>query len=104
MSRQLNIEQQLKKALEISALHVENESRFHHVPANSETHFKVTIVSPKFTAMTLVNRHRLINTLLQDEFDAGLHALALHTYTPEEWQKKGGNAIQSPKCKDGFNK
>jgi BolA protein len=38
---------------------------------------------------------------LKDEFEIGLHALALHTWTPDEWLQKGGIAPDSPECMGG---
>ena len=39
-----------------------------------------------------------INQILKDELAGQIHALALHTYTPEEWTQKHGNAPMSPPC------
>jgi BolA protein len=30
-----------------------------------------------------------------------VHALALHTFSPEEWQQRGEQAQASPECKGG---
>jgi len=79
---------------------VENESASHNVPADSESHFKVTAVANKFQQLSLIERHRYINTLLENEFKTGLHALSLHLYTPDEWQRKQGITLDSPKCKN----
>jgi BolA protein len=54
---------------------------------SSESHFSVTVVSEQFTGMTPIKRHRLVNAILQKEFDDGLHALQLSTKTPAEWEK-----------------
>ncbi|CAO3617830.1 unnamed protein product [Cunninghamella echinulata] len=51
---------------------------------NKETHFKVTVVSDKFEGKTLMQRHRLIYSLLDDELKQGLHALTLKTKTQKE--------------------
>lgn len=49
-----------------------------------ETHFFVEVVSDKFAGMPTIRRHRAVNSLLQSEFDAGLHALSLRLKTPSE--------------------
>jgi BolA protein len=49
-----------------------------------ETHFIVEIASPRFAGLSRVARQRLVYGILADEFEAGLHALALTTLTPEE--------------------
>ncbi len=86
-----------------SPLHVEvvDESHSHNVPDGAESHFKVTLVTEQFNGKTLINRHRLVNAELKNEFDQGLHALALHTMTPEEWFAKGGESPESPECLGG---
>jgi len=97
---QQSIEQKLQN-LQPLQLSVENESHMHAVPANSETHFKVTLVSKAFTGLRLLQRHRTINQLLSEELAGPVHALALHTYTPEEWEKKHGVVPDSPNCLGG---
>ncbi len=52
-----------------------------------ETHFRVTIVSEKFQGLALIKRHRMVNSLLDEELKNGLHALQLFTKTPEELSK-----------------
>lgn len=100
MSVQTTIEQKLTQAFAVSHLSVENESHRHNVPAGSESHFKVVLVSGDFAGLRQVPRHQAIYKVLADELKQGVHALALHTYTPEEWA-----AVQvapaSPNCMGG---
>jgi len=101
MNRKARIEEKI--SLELDPLHLEvtDESHMHSVPEGAESHFKVLVVSEQFAEKRLVGRHRLLNTLLADELQSGLHALALHTWTPEEWFEKGGAAPASPPCLGG---
>ncbi len=100
MKIQSSIEQKLA---DLNPLHLEvvNESHMHSVPENSETHFKVTVVSDQFEGKMLVARHRLVNQILKDELGGGVHALALHTRTPDEWFEQGGAVPDSPQCMGG---
>lgn len=82
-------------------LDVINESNNHNVPPNSETHFKVVIVSDQFADNSLVQRHRTINKLLADQLSGPVHALSLHTHTKSEWLDKGGVVPDSPPCRGG---
>lgn len=82
-------------------LQVLNESANHNVAPGSATHFKVTIVSPQFDGQQLLQRHRTVYKLLATELTAGVHAIALHTYTPKEWQSRQGQTPVSPVCHDG---
>ena len=101
MSVQSEIEQQLTSGLEPVHLQVVNESHMHSVPANSETHFKVVLVSPAFEGKRKVARHQQVYALLAEQLQGPVHALALHTYTPEEWSERQQAAPDSPDCLGG---
>ncbi|MDN6180862.1 MAG: BolA/IbaG family iron-sulfur metabolism protein [Halomonas subglaciescola] len=98
MTLQTQIEHKLG-ALAPSVLRVENESHRHHVPPNSETHFKVTLVSEQLDGLMPVKRHQQVYKLLADELSGPVHALALHLYTPAEWRARGGERPDSPDCR-----
>lgn len=104
MSRKIRIEQLVHQHLTPHYLQLEDESKNHHVPQGSESHFKLTLVSSTFDDLSRVARHRLVNKLLQDEFNQGLHALSLHLFTPKEWEARNKAVMDSPKCRDGFEK
>ncbi len=94
------IEDKLASEFDTDYLQVENESHMHNVAPGSESHFKVTIVSDSFCDQMLLKRHRRVNQVLQAELRQ-IHALALHTLTPEEWRARGGEVTASPKCRGG---
>jgi BolA protein len=98
---QATIEHKLTDAFELKHLEVVNESGNHNVPAGSESHFKVVLVSDSFEGKKLIQRHREVNRLLKDELAGGVHALAIHTYTESEWLIKHGEAPMSPPCLGG---
>ena len=100
MNKQQTITNKLQEAFQPEHLDVINESYMHNVPEGSESHFKVVIVTDDFKEKMLLARHRLVNKVLEDELNGGIHALALHTMTMEEWFKKGG-APESPLCMGG---
>lgn len=102
MQLEASINQKLAFSFNPTYLEVENESHSHSVPANSETHFRVLLVSDKFIGLSRVARQRLVYDVLSAELKGGVHALALRTYSPEEWEKEGGSvAMQSPPCFGG---
>jgi len=103
MNVQAIIEKKINSSMQLEYLQVENESYRHSVPANSETHFKVTLVSSEFEGMPLISRHRQINDLLKDELAGPVHALALHTMTPAQWKAKNQLSPDSAKCLGGGN-
>lgn len=52
--------------------------------ATTETHFSVEIVSDAFSGVNRVQRQRLVNKVLEEEFNEGLHALAITCKAPSE--------------------
>lgn len=53
-------------------------------------HFEAFVVSPAFAGKSMVQQHKLVYASVQDWLGTGeLHALALKTYTPEQWKKLG---------------
>ena len=51
-------------------------------------HWQVFIVSPAFEGKGLIEQHRMVNDALKAEMaDQRIHALALKTYTPAQWEK-----------------
>lgn len=101
MSMQQLIEAKLGAAFSPSVLQVENESHQHNVPAGSESHFKVVIVSAEFAGKRQVARHQAVYACLAEQLKGALHALALHTYTADEWQDRQAAAPESPRCLGG---
>lgn len=100
MKIQTQITEKLTQAFAPVHLDVRNESYMHNVPEGAESHFKVVVVSDEFEGKRLIQRHRAINTTLADELADDIHALAIHTYTPEEWQEQA-HAPDSPACRGG---
>ncbi|MBX5481587.1 MAG: BolA/IbaG family iron-sulfur metabolism protein [Myxococcaceae bacterium] len=51
-------------------------------------HFEARIVSTRFEGKSMVEQHQLVYAPLKDLLATGeLHALALRTYTPAQWEK-----------------
>ncbi|RDV28013.1 BolA family transcriptional regulator [Alteromonas aestuariivivens] len=98
------IESQLNSALAPLFLQVADESHMHNVPPGAQSHFKVTVVSEKFNGTRLIARHRQVNALLAEALQGPVHALAMHTYTPDEWRARGGEIVDSPQCRGGSSK
>ncbi|MDT3420841.1 BolA protein [Pseudomonas protegens] len=96
MTMQQRIEAALR-ALQPGHLQVLDESHMHS--RGLETHFKAVLVSEQFAGLNSVKRHQKVYATL-GELMGQFHALALHTYTPEEWSKIGV-APASPTCAGG---
>ncbi len=100
-----SIKETLQQALAPKYLSVENESHMHNVPPGSESHFKVVLVSDEFDGVRKVARHQMVYQQLAGFLaGGGVHALALHTYTPAEWQTRSERPPVSPDCMGGSGK
>lgn len=99
------VQQDIERILtdEFAPLHLDvaNESHMHSVPPNSETHFRVVLVSASFDGRSRVARHQQVYAALAPQLAGPVHALALHTYSPAEWQLRQGDAPASPQCRGG---
>lgn len=84
-------------ALQPQHLELLDESHMHS--RGLETHYKAVIVSEGFAGLNAVKRHQKAYASLGDLMSQ-IHALALHTYTPQEWAEQGV-APASPTCKGG---
>ncbi|WP_433885057.1 BolA family protein [Pseudomonas vranovensis] len=96
MTMQQKIEHSLQ-ALAPTHLQVLDESHMHS--RGLQTHYKAVLVSEQFEGLNSVKRHQKVYATL-GELMSEFHALALHTYTPQEWQKIGV-APASPTCAGG---
>lgn len=96
MTMQQQIEQHLAQ-LAPQHLQVLDESHMHS--RGLQTHYKAVVVSEQFEGLNSVKRHQKVYATL-GELMGQFHALALHTYTPEEWTKVGA-APASPVCAGG---
>ncbi len=50
-----------------------------------ETHYNLLLVTSKFKDVSRIDRQRMVNGLLEDEFKNGLHAFQMKLYSPEEY-------------------
>jgi BolA protein len=88
MSITNSLREKLMLELRPTRLDVINESEMHaghrSSPGTGESHFRILVISEMFAGRSRVERHRLVNDLLKDEIQGGVHALALATVAPGE--------------------
>jgi stress-induced morphogen len=53
-------------------------------------HYRLRVVSERFSGLNPLQQHRLVYAALQEQMGGAIHALALDTFTPEAWAKRGG--------------
>lgn len=88
MSMKETIETRLTEALSPQHLQVSDDSHLHagHAGARpgGESHFTVEVVSERFSGLSRVDRHRLVNDALSAELASQIHALAIRAKAPGE--------------------
>ena len=81
MDRRERIISLLEKNFSDSFIEVSDDSHLHadHNPSakSGGTHFRVKIVSKVFKGKSRLEKHRIVNNILDSEFKNGLHALSL---------------------------
>ncbi|HMN35926.1 MAG TPA: BolA family protein [Chiayiivirga sp.] len=88
-----------QSALALSPTHLDVRDESHMHARGTQTHYKAIVVSDRFAGLSPVRRHQAVYAAL-GELMGQFHALALHTYTPSEWEALG-EAPASPACRGG---
>ena len=91
-----NIKNLLIDAFNPSVLSIDNESHLHNVPEDSESHFKIVLVSRNFTGLTEVNRHKSVYKVLGGIMNS-IHAISIHSFDENEY-KNNPMILDSPNC------
>ena len=52
-----------------------------------ESHFEIIIVAEKFYNKNKIERHRIVNKILKEEFLSDLHSVTLKAFSIEEYDK-----------------
>jgi acid stress-induced BolA-like protein IbaG/YrbA len=60
------------------------------VSTDGQGHYEATVFSAAFAGKRSLQRHQLVYGTLGDRVGREIHALAVKTFTPEEWQARGG--------------
>lgn len=79
------MQRRLQAALEPTRIELGDDSAAHagHAGAREGGHYRLLIVSPRFTGLGRVARHRLVYDALGDLMQRGIHALAIDARSPE---------------------
>ena len=93
---ELKIINNLNESMNISSLKIINESFMHNVPEDSESHFKIIIISNDFKKLSQINRHKLVyknlDTIMND-----IHAVSIQSFSEDEF-KQNPLVLDSPEC------
>jgi acid stress-induced BolA-like protein IbaG/YrbA len=58
------------------------------VQTDGQGHYEATVVCAAFAGKRSLQRHQMVYATLGSRVGREIHALALQTYTPEEWQAR----------------
>ena len=90
MKRKFKIENIILENYEphfFSVLDVSEQHRGHlNFEEDVESHFEIIIVSEKFQNIKRIDRHRMVNQSLKQEFLTDLHSAIIKTYTIDEYK------------------
>ena len=90
MKRKLKIDQLIMdhfKPYFFSVSDISEQHRGHqNFKENIESHFEIIIVSEKFDNRNKIERHRMVNKSLKEEFLLDLHSVTIKTYTIGEFK------------------
>jgi acid stress-induced BolA-like protein IbaG/YrbA len=58
------------------------------VHTDGQGHYEATVICPAFAGKRSLQRHQMVYATLGSRVGREIHALALQTFTPEEWQAR----------------
>jgi acid stress-induced BolA-like protein IbaG/YrbA len=58
------------------------------VHTDGQGHYEATVICPAFADKRSLQRHQMVYATLGSRVGREIHALALQTFTPEEWQAR----------------
>lgn len=60
------------------------------VVTDGQGHYEAVVVCPAFAGKRSLPRHQMVYDTLGQRVGREIHALAVKTYTPDEWQARQG--------------
>jgi acid stress-induced BolA-like protein IbaG/YrbA len=60
------------------------------VQTDGQGHYEATVICAAFAGKRSLQRHQMVYATLGTRVGREIHALALQTFTPEEWQARRG--------------
>ncbi len=59
-----------------------------HVNTDGQGHYEALVIADDFVGKRSLRRHQLVYGTLGERVGGEIHALALKTFTPQEWQAR----------------
>ena len=91
MIRKLKIEKLISDNIDPYFFSVKDVSEAHRghqsFIEDVESHFEIIIVTEKFHNKNKIERHRIVNKILKEEFLSDLHSVTLKAFSIQEYDK-----------------
>jgi len=88
MSTKDIVQEKIQASISVKEIDITDDSEAHRGHAGyregGETHFTVRVVSPDFEGLGAVKRHKMIYSILKEELEGQIHALAIKAIAPSE--------------------
>ena len=62
------------------------------VQTDGQGHYEALVISEEFVGLRSLRRHQKVYATLGDRVGGEIHALALRTFTPEEWRDRANGS------------
>ena len=95
---QNKIDKLLRDKFNVSILTIKNDSYKHNVPADSESHFNVQIISDDFQNLSQIQRHKKVYKAVESLL-AEIHAFSITAMTTSEF-KENPSLRDTPDCEN----
>lgn len=92
------IKKYLTSKIKIDSIKIYDDSLLHNSSEKNLTHLRMIIVSDNFINKSLINRHRLIFSIISEIEEKKIYSVTLHTYTFNEWNHKKNKKITISRC------
>tara|TARA_Y100000758_G_scaffold285595_1_gene235785 strand:+ start:179 stop:472 length:294 start_codon:yes stop_codon:yes gene_type:complete len=88
------ISKKISDMITVESIHIYDYTAQHenHATFDGNFHLSMTLVSPDFKEMSLIERHQLVYKAVDEYMHVEIHALTMKTYTPEEHQETLDNS------------
>ena len=82
------ISKKISDEISVDHIHVYDYTAQHenHDTFEGNYHLSMTLVSPDFESMSLIERHQLVYKALNEYMHGEIHALTMKTLTPKEFK------------------
>jgi acid stress-induced BolA-like protein IbaG/YrbA len=81
-------EQETMQGSELEALITAGITDAEVIVKGEGDHFEAIVISPQFEGRSMVQQHQMVYATLGDRMGGEIHALALRTYTPDDWAQQ----------------